>query len=77
MCVFCVRICTALRNVCGFFVRIRLCVCIQLLQFKRLVRTDTSFAYLQRLGDSFEAAMMFVDFSDLAMTVVIDVCQFV
>ena len=66
---------------------------IRILRVKRLLRTcmacaleaalstNASFArrldLLQLLGDLFEVAMMFVDLFDVAMTVVLDVCQFV
>ena len=43
---------TALCRLYGFCALIGLCVRIRLFRFKRIVRTDTSFAYLQRLGDS-------------------------
>ena len=44
---------------------------------KRLVRTNTSFArrsyFLQRIGDSFDVAMVFVDSFDVEMTVMLEV----
>ena len=68
---------TALRTLYGFCELNGLCIHIRILRFKRLVRTDTSFAYLQRLGDLFDIAMTFVDSFDVAMTVVMDVIRFV
>ena len=68
---------TALRTLYGFCALSGLCVRIRLLCFKRLVRTDTSFSYLQRLGNLFDIARMFVDSFDIAMTVVLDVRRFV
>ena len=44
---------------------------------KRLMSMNTSFAcrfpFIQRLGDSFDVAMIFVDSFDIAMTIVLDV----
>ena len=48
---------TALRTLYGFCALSGLCIRIRILRFKRIVYTDTSFAYLQRLGDSFNVAM--------------------
>ena len=64
---------TALRTLYGFYVLRGLCVRIRILCVKRLMRKDTSFAYLQCLGDSVYVAMMFVDLLDIAMIVVLNV----
>ena len=58
---------TALRTFYGVCVLNGLCVRIRILCLKQLARTVTSFAYPQRLGDSF----------DIVMTVVLDVRQLV
>ena len=68
---------TALRTLYGFCTLSSLCVRIRILRFKRLVPTNTSFSYLQRIGDLFNIAMMFFDSFDVAMTVVLDVHRFV
>ena len=66
-----------LRTLYGFCALSGLCIRIRLLPFKRLVYTDTSSSYLQRLGYSFDVAMMFVDSFDVVMNFVLDVCRFV
>ena len=60
-----------------------LCIHIRILLVKRILRTCTACAlkadcgFLQRLGDLFDVAMMFVDSFDVATTVVLVVRQFV
>ena len=56
-----------------------LCVRMRVLRVERLLCTCTACAleaacgFLQRLGDSFDVVMMFVDLFDVVMTVVLDV----
>ena len=81
---------TDLRRLYDFCALSGLCVRVQILRSKRLVRTNTSFArkaayaheygfsvLLHRLGESFDVLMMLVDSFDVAMTAMLDVIQFV
>ena len=74
---------TALRWLYGFCALSGLCVRIQLLHIKRLVRTDTASRSLQRLGDTVlrirrffcrtdDLILRFIDLSDVCANVVMD-----
>ena len=58
----------ALRRLYNICALIGLCVHIRILRFKQLMRTDKSFAYLQRLGYSF---LRFADSFNVCATVMI------
>ena len=84
MCVFCVRICTDLRTVCGFCVHIPLCV--RRTDFALKVAYAYMYGFCNLSGLCVQIRLLRVkrlilqhigDSFDVAMTVVLDVVRFV